>query len=132
MDNLYSNSDADEKLKKISLSPSPDGASSPTPEEDKPPANYSNTPEDRLVIQEVENHKANRELRNNYADKAYNLAIGCISFWMIAISVNACIYLYMDKQMLSENVIIAITTGVTVNVLAAFLGVIRGLFPPKE
>lgn len=34
--------------------------------------------------------------------------------------------------MISDNALIAITTGVTVNVLAAFLGVIRGLFPPSE
>ncbi len=33
------------------------------------------------------------------------------------------------KQMLSDNILIAITTGATINVLAAFLGVIRGLFP---
>lgn len=35
-------------------------------------------------------------------------------------------------EMWSDKVIIAATTGVTVSVLAAFLGVIRGLFPNGE
>lgn len=34
--------------------------------------------------------------------------------------------------MWSDQVLIAVTTGVTVSVLAAFLGVIRGLFPGKD
>ena len=35
-------------------------------------------------------------------------------------------------EMWSDQVLIAVTTGVTVSVLAAFLGVIRGLFPGKD
>jgi hypothetical protein len=38
----------------------------------------------------------------------------------------------LDKQVISDTALIAITTGVTVNVLAAFLGVIRGLFPTDQ
>jgi len=38
----------------------------------------------------------------------------------------------LGKQVISDTALIAITTGVTVNVLAAFLGVIRGLFPTDK
>ncbi len=34
--------------------------------------------------------------------------------------------------MFSDTVMIAMTTGVTINVLACFLGVIRGLFPAER
>lgn len=35
-------------------------------------------------------------------------------------------------ELWSDQILIAVTTGVTVSVLAAFLGVIRGLFPGKD
>jgi hypothetical protein len=84
---------------------------------------------EELMVEEINNQKANRELRRVYADKAYELASGCIQFWAVAISANGIIFVLLGKQMISDNAMIAITTGVTVNVLAAFLGVIRGLFP---
>lgn len=70
-------------------------------------------------------------LRGDYADKAYKLASGSIAFWVIIIGFEAIVRLVVpgDKVILSDPVLIAITTGCTVNVLAAFLGVIRGLFP---
>lgn len=82
-----------------------------------------------LLEQEVENHKANRELRDTYADKAHRLAQGCICFWVLAVSSDGIIFGITGRQMLSDTVLIALTTGVTINVLAAFLGVIKGLFP---
>ena len=83
----------------------------------------------RLVTERVEDHKANRQLRNKYASKAYNLACGGLVFWGVAISATAIAYGATGRQMFSDKVLIAITTGATINVLAAFLGVIRGLFP---
>ena len=103
--------------------------------EDAPPPSFGNgnAPlEDVLINEEAENQRANRELRKAYADKAHNLAAGCIQFWAIAISANAIINGITGKLMISDTAMIAITTGVTVNVLAAFLGVIRGLFPSDQ
>jgi hypothetical protein len=100
-------------------------------DEDVPPPSQqrkSNVKEE-LIIEEVNNQKANRLLRSTYADKAYALACGCIQFWAVAISCNGIIYGLTGKLMLSDTAMIAMTTGVTVNVLAAFLGVIRGQFP---
>jgi hypothetical protein len=88
-----------------------------------------------LIHEEAHNQKANRELRSTYANKAYYLAASCILFWAVAISANALYYGISGKLVISDNALIAITTGVTINVLAAFLGVIRGLFPsdtPKK
>jgi hypothetical protein len=71
------------------------------------------------------------ELRGEYAEKAYRLAARSIWFWIIVIGVEIYVQLLSpgEKRVLSDPVLIAITTGCTVNVLAAFLGVIRGLFP---
>lgn len=103
--------------------------------EDAPPESFGNGSaplEDVLINEEAENQKANRLLRSTYADKAHNLAAGCIQFWAVAISANAIIFAISGKLMISDTAMIAITTGVTINVLAAFLGVIRGLFPSES
>lgn len=99
--------------------------------EDAPPleGRRKSSRKEELIIEEVHNQKANRELRGKYADKAYALAAGCIQFWAVAISANGIIFGLSGKLMISDTAMIAITTGVTVNVLACFLGVIRGLFP---
>lgn len=99
-------------------------------EEDAPPETRRRTrAKEVLIVEEVQDLQANRALRSNYADKAYMLAVGCIIFWGIAVLANGIVFATTDKLMFSDNALIAITTGVTVNVLAAFLGVIRGLFP---
>lgn len=72
---------------------------------------------------------ANRALREKYAEKAYQLAAGCISMWAVLLGAQGVIKAVVGVEMWTEKVIIAVTTGVTVSVLAAFLGVIRGLFP---
>lgn len=99
--------------------------------EDVPPTDSKrkSTVKEDLFFEEVYNQKANRELRSTYADKAHELASGCIQFWGVLISANGIIYGLTGKLMISDTALIAITTGVTINVLAAFLGVIRGLFP---
>lgn len=86
--------------------------------------------ESNLLQQEdIQDRQANRELRDKYAHRAYSLAQGSICFWMVVVSVNGLLATILPKSPISDNVIFALTTGVTVNVLAAFLGVIRGLFP---
>ncbi|MDF3982145.1 hypothetical protein P3W23_09105 [Luteibacter sp. PPL554] len=71
------------------------------------------------------------ELRKWGATKAYSLATGSMSFWVVIIGFQAAMKTAAGVAPLDNNVLIAITTGCTVNVLAAFLGVIRGLFPHK-
>lgn len=72
---------------------------------------------------------ANRKLRDKYADRAYQLASGCITAWVVMLGTQGVVKAVTGVEMWSDKVIIAATTGVTVSVLAAFLGVIRGLFP---
>lgn len=85
-----------------------------------------------LKSEEVLDKQANRSLRDTYAKKAYELAADCIHFWIFLILANGLITAMLGKQVISDTALIAITTGVTVNVLAAFLGVIRGLFPTDK
>lgn len=85
-----------------------------------------------LKSEEVLDKQANRNLRDTYARKAYELAADCIHFWIFLILANGLITAMLGKQVISDTALIAITTGVTVNVLAAFLGVIRGLFPTDQ
>lgn len=85
-------------------------------------------PKDELLKEEAADMRHNRDLREKYAEKAYKLATGCISMWAILLGTQGAIKALTDVEMWSDQVIIAVTTGVTVSVLAAFLGVIRGLF----
>lgn len=94
--------------------------------EDAPPAGNA---VDALRHQTVAAMAANRELRDKYADRAYQLACGCITMWAMMIGLQGLVKVMANVEMWSDKVIIAVTTGVTVSVLAAFLGVIRGLFP---
>lgn len=92
--------------------------------EDSPPGGDP----DLLVRQTAADMEANRLLRDQYAKRAYDLACACITMWVILLFSHGIIKVLTDKEMWSDKVIIAVTTGVTVSVLAAFLGVIRGLF----
>jgi hypothetical protein len=94
--------------------------------EDKPPADSK---EDLLQKQTAADMAANRGLRETYANKAYCLAVGCLFMWTLLLVVSGIHNAFHGREMWSDKVIIAATTGVTVSVLAAFLGVIRGLFP---
>lgn len=98
-----------------------------SPREDVPP-NGINSRGDKISEQTVADMRANRNLREIYAEKAYQLAAGCISMWIVLLGVQGVVKATFGVEMWSDQVIIAVTTGVTVSVLAAFLGVIRGLF----
>jgi hypothetical protein len=84
------------------------------------------------IAERVANSRANRQLRQIYAAKAYGLAAGCITLWAVLLALQGGIKVTIGLEMWSDQVLIAVTTGVTVSVLAAFLGVIRGLFPGKD
>lgn len=86
---------------------------------------------------ELENDRQKQliDLRDTYAGKAYKVAKYGL-FWWACILLLAAVGKVIGKEIFSDQVIIAVTTASSVNLLAAFLGVIRGLFPsgkePKE
>ena len=84
------------------------------------------------TAEQIANSRANRHLRQIYAAKAYGLAAGCIVLWAALLAIQGGIKATVGIDVWSDQVLIAVTTGVTVSVLAAFLGVIRGLFPGKD
>jgi hypothetical protein len=85
--------------------------------------------EDHEKIQNIKDREADRELRKDYARKAFKFACYGFVFWVIVIAVHATIFFFSEKKVLSDEVLIAITTATTINLFAAFVGVIRGLFP---
>ncbi|ELC6409949.1 hypothetical protein VXI92_002818 [Enterobacter hormaechei] len=87
---------------------------------------------DQLTIQLIEDKKADRALRERFGDKAYKVVRKTLYGWCWLLAIYAAIKFRYDKEIFSENVLIAITSAVTLNVFAAFLGVIRGLFPSTK
>lgn len=81
--------------------------------------------------QDIEDRKANRELRERFAGKAYKVAKWGLYGWggVLTISVIGNV---IEVKTFSDEVLIAITSATTLNLFAAFLGVIRGLFPNKH
>ena len=106
-----------------------DGMQAGSIREDAPPVSDS---KDSIDQQKIADMRHNRGLRERYADKAHQLASGCIAGWMVMLGCQGVVKAVAGIEMWSDKVIIAATTGVTVSVLAAFLGVIRGLFPNGE
>jgi hypothetical protein len=108
---------------------------SSTPPEDEPsPEVIERTARDRLTDEEVHDRKADRELRAEYAKKAFRLARCILIFWGAVVVLEGIWSAITGGkvQLLSDKALIAITAGATANVFAAFLGVIRGLFPGRE
>lgn len=93
---------------------------------------------DRLES-EVEHLKAKYEakradiaLRTKYAEKAFELASWAVWFWMVMFTATAITNTTMGKPALSDNALITLTSGATINVIAVCLVVVRGLFPTKQ
>lgn len=79
--------------------------------------------------QGVKDQKAERQLRKLYAGRAFWFAVAGVAFWGLMLVWTGCATYYTSKPPFSDNVLIAITTATSINLFAAFLGVIRGLFP---
>lgn len=75
--------------------------------------------------------KADREMRQEYAQKAYDFAKYTIAFWAFLFLVY---FLTPSNQKpLSETALGIFTSACTVNILVAFRAVIKGLFyAPRE
>ncbi|EAY4421065.1 hypothetical protein OCD24_000830 [Salmonella enterica] len=85
-----------------------------------------------LVLQEVEDRIADRALREKFGDKAYKVVRKTLYGWSWLLAIYAALKFRFQVEIFSDNVLIAITSAVTLNVFAAFLGVIRGLFPTTK
>ncbi|HAT3927569.1 MULTISPECIES: hypothetical protein [Citrobacter] len=85
-----------------------------------------------LVLQEVEDRIADRALREKFGDKAYKVVRKTLYGWCWLLAIYAALKFRFQVEIFSDNVLIAITSAVTLNVFAAFLGVIRGLFPATK
>lgn len=107
----------------------------PPPLEDVPPAQGQGREDVNTIVQRmladqhVEDRKAERKLRRKYASLAYRFAVGGAVFWGCLLVWSGCATYYATKPPFSDNLLITITTATSVNLFAAFLGVIRGLFP---
>ncbi|HBP5039036.1 TPA: hypothetical protein L5637_004388 [Pseudomonas aeruginosa] len=103
--------------------------------EDVPPGGGQGREDVNIIVQQafveqhVEDRKAERKLRRKYAGLAFRFAVGGSIFWAVLLLWSGCASYYTTKPPFSDNVLIAITTATSVNLFAAFLGVIRGLFP---
>ncbi len=104
------------------------GAAPISSSEDEPPSSETATRGDNVTPQGVEDAKSYRKLREIFAEKAYKVAKKSLYGWAILLFAQGWFSL-IGLQIFSDKVLIAITTAVTLNVFAAFLGVIRGLFP---
>lgn len=82
---------------------------------------------------EIENDRQQQliSLRETYANKAYKVAKYGLYWWAVVILLSA-VGKGVGKDIISDQVLIAITTASTLNLFAAFLGVIRGLFPVSK
>ena len=78
--------------------------------------------------EQFKNKKQNRKLRKDFAYKAYDIACGCLSFWIVIVCLSAIVSFVTGRVFLSDTALGIVTTGVTVNVFAALLTVIKGLF----
>lgn len=74
--------------------------------------------------------KDDRQMRKLYAEKAYTFASYTISFW--AFLFLAYFLSPPDKKPLNDTALAIFTTACTVNILAAFISIIKGLFPNKN
>ncbi|WP_145932286.1 hypothetical protein [Yersinia bercovieri] len=84
-----------------------------------------------LILQEIEDRKADRALRERFGDKAYKVVRKTLYGWAILLFCYGYSSIFGFK-LFPDEIMIAITTAVTLNVFAAFLGVIRGLFPTSK
>lgn len=84
-----------------------------------------------LLQEDVEDRKADRALREKFGDKAYKVVRKTLYGWSILLFCYGFCKLF-GHEIFPDNVMIAITSAVTLNIFAAFLGVIRGLFPAQR
>ena len=83
----------------------------------------------RKAEEGIKDQEAERELRKKYAGRAFWFAVGGVAFWALLLIWDGCATYYTTAPPFSDKVLMVITTATSINLFAAFLGVIRGLFP---
>ena len=84
--------------------------------------------------EQFEREKADRQLRDKYSFKAFKVVKKSLWGWAILLFVYG-VTKFLTRhenggfEIFSDHVLIAITTATTLNIFAAFLSLIRGLFP---
>lgn len=90
----------------------------------------------RLKLKEakakIKQLKDTRKLRKHYAKRALGFAEVAIGAWLFLFTFAATMNLIAGRPFLSDQALMTLTAGATINVLAAFLGIIRGLFPSSN
>lgn len=83
---------------------------------------------------DVDDARNNIKLRKRYARKAHRLAVASLCIWLIVLTsqIVESILSNGKVEVLDDSVLVAVTTGCTVNVLAAFVAVVKGLFPGRR
>jgi hypothetical protein len=84
--------------------------------------------------EQFEREKADRQLRDKYSFKAFKVVKKSLWGWAILLFVYGVVKFLTRHEkggfeIFSDQVLIAITTATTLNIFAAFLSLIRGLFP---
>lgn len=77
----------------------------------------------------IESRKTHREMRVHYADKAYRFAKYTLIGWAMLVFLFV---LAVEPKPISDVALGIITTACTVNILVAFVAVIKGLFAIKD
>ncbi|MBI0037735.1 hypothetical protein H3T61_05790 [Gilliamella sp. B14384H2] len=85
--------------------------------------------------EQYEREKADRQLRDKYSFKAFKVVKKSLWGWAILLFVYG-VTKFLTRhengggfEIFSDHVLIAITTATSLNIFAAFLSLIRGLFP---
>lgn len=113
------------KLSDLDLSNVPEA---PEGEDEQPINENPSLVRDDLRRERVNSLISDRQLRESYADKACYIVVGCLWGWATFL-LFAGWTTYHGRQVFSDQTIAVVTTGVTLNIFAALLWVIRGLFP---
>lgn len=113
------------KLSDLDFSNIPDA---PDGEDEQPINENPSQVRDDLRRERVNALISDRQLRESYADKACYIVVGCLWGWAIFL-LFAGWTTYYERPVFSDQTIAVVTTGVTLNIFAALLWVIRGLFP---
>lgn len=119
------------ELKNINLSGSAQSIPDNDSKTDKP-SKSDDLDGNLILLEEIEDRKADRALREKFGDKAYNVVKKTLYGWAIVLIAVAFCKLFFNVEVFSDTVLVAITSAVTLNTFAAFLGVIRGLFPSNR
>ncbi|WP_363800044.1 hypothetical protein ABU614_08535 [Lysobacter firmicutimachus] len=85
-----------------------------------------------VIGEKIKSQAETREMRKEYALKALGLAQAAVGFWMMMFAMAATVNVIQNRPWLSDQALITLTAGCTVNVIAVFLVVVKGLFPSKN